>query len=55
MIGLGVASLPLLALLTRAGQMPAWRGRFGMAGHFGPICGIVSDSFGLALVRSKNP
>ena len=46
MIGLGIASLPLLAGLTRAGQLPVWLGRFGIVGYFFLICGIVSDSLG---------
>ncbi len=45
-IGLGIASPPLLAVLTRVGQMPAWFGRFGIAGYLVLICGIVADSFG---------
>jgi hypothetical protein len=45
MIGLGIASLPLLAVLTRVTRMPTWLGRFGIAGYLTLICGIVTDNF----------
>ena len=46
MIGLGIGSLPLLAVLTRVKQMPSWLGRFGFMGYLALICGIVADGFG---------
>ena len=46
MIGLGIASLPLLGLLIRVGRMPAWLGRFGIVGYTVFICGIAADGFG---------
>ena len=46
MIGLGIASLPLLAVLIRVGRMPAWLGRFGIVGYIIFIGGIFADSFG---------
>ena len=46
MIGLGIGSLPLLAVLTRVEQMPSWLGRFGIVGYLALICGIVADSLG---------
>lgn len=46
MFGLGMASLPLLALLTRAEQMPRWLGRFGIGGYLALMGGIMADSFG---------
>ena len=46
MIGLGIASLPLLAVLTRVGRMPAWLGRVGIVGYIIFIGGIFADSFG---------
>ncbi|MEE3329186.1 MAG: DUF4386 family protein [Myxococcota bacterium] len=46
MIGLGIASLPLLGLLMRVGRMPAWLGWFGIVGYTVFICGIVADGFG---------
>ena len=46
MIGLGIASLPLLVVLARAAQMPVWLGRFGLAGYLALICGIGADGFG---------
>ncbi len=48
MIGLGIASLPLLSVLTRAGRLPTWLGRLGIAGYLALICGIVADGFGAA-------
>ena len=46
MIGLGIGSLPLLAVLTRVEQMPSWLGRFGVVGYLALICGIAADGFG---------
>ena len=46
MIGLGIGSLPLLAVLTRVEQMPSWLSRFGIAGYLALICGIAADGFG---------
>ena len=46
MIGLGIGSLPLLAVLTRVKQMPSWLSRFGFMGYLALICGIVADGFG---------
>ena len=46
MIGLGIGSLPLLAVLTRVEQMPSWLGRFGIVGYLALICGIAADGFG---------
>ena len=46
MIGLGIGSLPLLALLTRVEMMPSWLGRFGIVGYLALICGIAADGFG---------
>ena len=46
MIGLGIASLPLLGVLMRVGRIPPWLGGFGMVGYTVFICGIVADGFG---------
>ena len=46
MIGLGGASLPLFAFLTKVEQIPVWLGRFGVVGYLSLICGIILDSFG---------
>ena len=46
MIGLGIGSLPLLAVLTRVEQMPSWLGRSGFVGYLALICGIAADGFG---------
>jgi len=46
MIGLGIGSLPLLAVLTRVEQMPSWLVRFGIVGYLALICGIAADGFG---------
>jgi hypothetical protein len=46
MIGLGIGSLPILAVLTRVEKMPSWLGRFGVVGYLALIFGIVADGFG---------
>ena len=46
MIGLGIGSLPLLAVLIRGKQMPSWLGGSGIAGYLALICGIVADGLG---------
>ena len=46
MIGLGIGSLPLMAVLTRVEQVPSWLGRFGLVGYLALIFGIAADGFG---------
>mmetsp|Transcript_27144 Transcript_27144/g.33537 ORF Transcript_27144/g.33537 Transcript_27144/m.33537 type:complete len:189 (+) Transcript_27144:108-674(+) len=46
MIGLGVGSLPLLTVLTRAEQIPKWLGSLGTVGYSCVIGGIIAGSKG---------
>ena len=46
LFGLGIGSLPLLAVLTRVELMPSWLGRFGVVGYLALTCGIAADGFG---------
>ena len=46
LVVLGITRLSLLAILAPVGQLPQCHGRFGSAGYFALMWGIVADSFG---------